>query len=217
MYSSNSPFSIRSSKSFFLALSRLMTSWKFWAKSFIIVSQIHSSISLPPVWRCWSSCTDIFLIQRCILDPLRYPKKSMVRDIGLCMTLVCLLIPWYTLQLVMNSSTLSRSPVRFLVPSRSSCPIMPLGRLRFRCLPDQVRLRHHFLHLGWGHLHLHHLLTLLPCAFQYLVGEVQEDHLHLHLLYCGARGKASGGFLRCWWCFLFGILQFPRFGPPGCW
>ena len=38
----------------------------------------------------------------------------MVRDIGLFITLVCLLIPWYTLQLVMNSSTLSQSPVKIL-------------------------------------------------------------------------------------------------------
>ena len=84
----------QSSKSFFLALSLLMISWKFWVKSLSMVSQIHSSISLPPVciWR--SSCADIFLIQRCIFGPLRYPKKSMAHCMGLFITLVCLLIPW---------------------------------------------------------------------------------------------------------------------------
>ena len=112
VYSSSSPLSILSSKSFFSALSRLITSWKFWAKSLIIVSQIHSSVSLPPVRRWQSNCADIFLIHRCIFGPLRYPKNSIVQDIGLFMTLVCLLIPWETLQLVMNSSTLSRSPVK---------------------------------------------------------------------------------------------------------
>ena len=91
-----------------------MTSWKFWAKSLIMVSQIHSSVSLPPPWMCQSNCAEIFLIQRCILGPLRYPKKSIVQDIGLFMTLVCLLILWYTLQLVINSSTLSQSPVKTL-------------------------------------------------------------------------------------------------------
>ena len=59
------------SKSFFSALSRLMTSWKFWAKSLIMVSQIHLSVSLPPILRCRSNCADIFLIQRCIFGPLR--------------------------------------------------------------------------------------------------------------------------------------------------
>ena len=120
MYSSNSPFSIRSSKSFFSTFSLLITSWKFWAKSLIIVSQIHSSVSLPPLQMWRSSWADIFLIQRCILGPRKYPKKSIVQDIGLFMTLVCLLIPWYTLQLVMNSSTLSRS----LVKISGSLPII---------------------------------------------------------------------------------------------
>ena len=55
VYSSSSPLSIQSSNSFFSALSRLVTSWKFWAKLLIMVSQIHSSVSLPLVHMWWSS------------------------------------------------------------------------------------------------------------------------------------------------------------------
>ena len=77
-----------------------------------MVSQIHLSVSLPPLWMWRSNWVEIFLIQRCILGPLRYPKNNMVWDIRLFMTLVCLLIPWYMLQLVMNSSTLSQSPMK---------------------------------------------------------------------------------------------------------
>ena len=147
-----SPFRVRRVSSF-SALSWLITSWKFWAKLLIIVSQIHLSVSLPPVWRCWSNWVEIFLIHRCILGPLRYPKKSMVWDIVLCITLVCLLIPWYTLQLVMNSSTLSRSPVKisgsfpiilsdnapwlaaFLPPAGSGLPPPPLPPPRLGSSP----------------------------------------------------------------------------------